>query len=101
MTRSTPSARPGHADTPWQSCTGLSASAIDGAAALIVMEVLIDALTRLPDGQAALTAACRRQTGNRRGDQIGATPVEIAAGALALAIIETARGLDEPATAAA
>lgn len=93
MTQST-SPRSDLTDTPWQSCPGLRAASIDGAASMIVMEVLIDALSRLPQGRAALDAAVSRRTDRQAGMDIGASPVEIAAGALALALIEAARGLE-------
>lgn len=88
-------------DTSWPGCAGLRANAIDGAAALIVMEVLVEALARLPEGRIALAEACVRRSAQRRQDDIGATQTEVAAGALAMALIQAARELDSPAAAAA
>lgn len=101
MTQSASIPRPDPSDTPWQSCVGLRAGAIDTAAALVVMEVLVDALARLPEGRVALAAACGRRSAERRSDLPGATPVDIAAGALALALVEAASALDAPTAAAA
>jgi hypothetical protein len=88
-------------DTPWPGCAGLRANAIDGAAALIIMEVLIEALARLPDGPSALAESCGRRAARRGPEPVGATATEIAANALAMALIEAARDLEEsPAVAA-
>ena len=75
-------------DTPWQACP---AGAIDGAASMIVMEVLVDALSRLPQGRAALDAAVGVRAGRLADPGLDASPTEIAAGALALALIDVAR----------
>lgn len=101
MTQPASTVRPDYPDTPWQTCVGLRANAIDGAAALVVMEVLVDALTRLPEGRAALAAACGHRAARQRAGLPGATPVDIAAGALALALVEAASALDAPTAAAA
>lgn len=79
--------------TAWQTCPGLRAGAIDSAASLIVMEVLVDALSRLPQGRRALDEALSRRTAMAPGADVGATATEIAAGALALALVEAARTL--------
>lgn len=81
-------------DIPWQSCPGLRAGAIDGAASIIVVEVLVDALCRLPQGRAALDAAIARRAGTLGEQTMADTATEIAAGALALALIEAARAVD-------
>lgn len=94
MTQSASSPRSDLVDTPWTACAGLRANAIDGAAALIVMEVLVEALARLPEGRSALAEACGRRAAQRRQEQIGVTPTEMAAGALAMALIESARDAD-------
>lgn len=88
-------------DPPWPACVGLRANAIDGAAALIIMEVLVEALARLPEGRSALAEACGRRAAQRRQDHIGATPTEIAAGAIAMALIEAARELESQTAVAA
>lgn len=77
-------------ETPWQTCPGLRAGAIDGAASMIVMEVLIDALSRLPEGRSALSEAYARRAALQADDLIGGSPTELAAGALALALISAA-----------
>jgi len=94
MTQVASPPRPDLVDTPWPACAGLRANAIDGAAALIVMEVLVEALARLPEGRSALAEACGRRAAQRRQDHISATATEIAAGALAMALIEAARELE-------
>ena len=76
------------------------ANAIDAAAALILMEVLVAALTRLPDGPSALAEACGRRATLRRQSPFDATPTELAAEAVAMALIAAAREL-EPQTAIA
>lgn len=101
MTQVVPPPRSDPVDTPWPACAGLRANAIDSAAALIVMEVLVEALARLPEGRSALAEACGRRAARRRQDHIGATPTEIAAGGLAMALIEAARELEMPAEEAA
>lgn len=92
--------RPDLVDTPWQGCPGLRASAIDGAASIIVMEVLVDAFSRMPHGSAALDEACARHAAATPESLLG-NPLELAARALALALIDAARGLDERGRAAA
>lgn len=101
MTQAASPPRSDLVDTPWPACAGLRANAIDGAAALIVMEVLVEALARLPEGRSALAEACGRRAAQRRQDHLGASPTEIAAGALAMALIEAARELDASAAAMA
>ncbi len=90
MTKAAPPSRTDLVDTPWPACAGLRANAIDGAAALIVMEVLVEALARLPDGRSALAEACDRHAARRGETHIDATPTEAAAGAVAMALIEAA-----------
>lgn len=90
MTHASPD-RSDPVDTPWQACPGLRAGAIDGAASMIVMEVLVDALSRLPQGRAALDAAVGVRAGRLADPGPDASPTEIAAGALALALIDVAR----------
>jgi len=87
--------------TPWPDSAGLRADSIDTAAALIVIEVLLDALAHLPDGQAMLADARRRRTGLRTDQEMAVTPLDAAAVALALALIEAAADLDEDSAIAA
>ncbi len=94
MTQSTPP-RPDPVDTPWQACPGLRASTIDGAAALIVMGVLLDAFAQLPQGRAALAEARARRVGTPLGEAFEGSPTEAAADALASALIAAAEGLDD------
>ena len=100
MTQAIPS-RSDLADTPWQNCPGLRASAIDGAASMIVMEVLIDALARLPGGRAALDEACARRAAVLPDETLGGMPTEAAASALAVALIAVASEFDDDHRAAA
>lgn len=88
-------------DTSWHGCAGLRANAIDGAAALIVVEVLVEALARLPEGRSALAEACGRRAAQRRHDPFGATRTELAAGALVMALIEAAMAQETPSAAVA
>jgi hypothetical protein len=90
MTQAAPS-RSAPVETPWQACPGLRAGAIDGAASLIIMEVLVNALSRLPGGQDALATACRQRVQSRPDEEFGISPIDVAAGALALALIEASR----------
>lgn len=87
--------------TPWPDCAGLRAGAIDTAAAMIVIEVLLDALAHLPEGQAVLAEARRRRAAQRIEDEFATNPIDAAAAALALALIEAAGDTnDGPALAA-
>jgi len=100
MTQATPP-RSDLTETPWQTCPGLRAAAIDGAASMIIMEVLVDALSRLPEGRTALGEAYARRAAIQADDVIGGSPTELAAGALALALIGAAHLEDEDRLAAA
>lgn len=101
MTQVAAPPRPDLVDTPWPACAGLRANAIDAAAALIVMEVLVEALARLPEGRTALAEACGRRAARQRQYDIGVTATEVAASALAMALIAAASELDDPFAAAA
>lgn len=89
------SPRPDLVDTPWQGCPGLRAGAVDGAAALIVMEVVLDALVRMPQGRAALAEARGRRVGMLSIAGFEGSPTERAADALAGVLLEAADALDE------
>ena len=88
-------------DTPWQACAGLRAAAIDGAASMIIMEVLVDALSRLPQGRAALDAALASRAAAPGDEALGSTATEIAAAALALGLIAAAGPVGDEVPAAA
>jgi hypothetical protein len=81
-------------DPFWTNCPGLRASAIDGGAAMMVIEVMLDALTRMPEGAAALAAACRERAGRASQSSVDASEIDLAAAALALALIEAAADLE-------
>lgn len=60
---------------------------------MIVIEVMLDALARIPGGASALAAACSDRAG-RRPPSGEDGEVDLAAASLALALIDAARASD-------